>query len=159
MTDSLACIENKYPSTSYSRIQSNINFITRFSNETRLRSGEEGYYFTNLCCALNFIESLTATSLNLPQSEFDSFMSGEIPPGSWGSTLIMCEGIQSVNSSLASMKELEVLQANIVSECERLEKEMQDSVVSSIIRIERESPERWRKWAKFFLQRFEFYSS
>ena len=68
-------------------------------------------------------------------------MSGEIPPGSWGSTLIMCEGIQSVNSSLASMKELEVLQANIVSECERLEKEMQDSVVSSIIRIERESPE------------------
>ena len=71
----------------------------------------------------------------------------------------MCEGIQSVNSSLASMKELEVLQANIVSECERLEKEMQDSVVSSIIRIERESPERWRKWAKFFLQRFEFYSS
>jgi len=108
------------------RIQSNINFITRFSNETRLRSGEEGYYFTNLCCALNFIESLTATSLNLPQSEFDSFMSGEIPPGSWGSTLIMCEGIQSVNSSLASMKELEVLQANIVSECERLEKEMQE---------------------------------
>jgi len=108
------------------RIQSNINFITRFSDEARLRSGEEGYYFTNLCCALNFIESVTAASLNLPQSEFESFMNGEIPPGSWGATLIMCEGIQSVNTSLASLKELEEMQAKIMSDCEKLEKEMEE---------------------------------
>merc|ERR1740123_428341 len=107
------------------RIQSNINFITRFSNESRLRSGEEGYYFTNLCCALNFIENLTASSLSLPQSEFDSFMSGEIPPGSWGATLIMCEGIQSVNTSLASLKELTDIQEKITADCERLEREME----------------------------------
>ena len=108
------------------RMQSNINFITRFSDEARLRSGEEGYYFTNLCCALNFIESVTAASLNLPQSEFDSFMSGEIPPGSWGATLIMCEGIQSVNTSLAALKELEEMQEKIMSDCEKLEKEMEE---------------------------------
>ena len=30
--------------------------------------------------SLNFIENLTATSLSLPQSEFDLFMSGKIPP-------------------------------------------------------------------------------
>ena len=120
------------------RILSNINFITRFTNEARLRSGEEGYYFTNLCCGLNFIENLSAASLNLPQSEFDSFMSGEIPPGSWGATLIMCEGLQSVNTSIATLRELNELQARIVSDCERLEREMaefQNNISSEVERV------------------------
>ena len=120
------------------RIQSNINFITRFSNESRLMSGEEGYYFTNLCCALNFVETLTAASLNLPQHEFDSFMNGEIPPGSWGSTLMPCEGIQSINTSLASLKELSDIQDKIMSDCDRLERDMeafQSHISSEVERV------------------------
>jgi len=109
------------------RITSNINFITRFSNESRLQSGEEGYYFTNLCCALSFVENLTAVSLNLPQGEFDSYVSGEaIPPGSWQASLLMCEGIQTMSHNLKTMADLSVLQAKIMDDCERLEKEMTD---------------------------------
>jgi len=107
------------------RLISNINFITRFSNEARLRSGEEGYYFTNLCCGLNFVESLTAASLNLSQAEFDSFMRGEIPAGCWGATLLMCEGVQSMNHNLATLAELAELQARVTADCARLEQEME----------------------------------
>ena len=34
------------------RIQSNLNFITRFCNENKLRMGEGGYFFANLVSLL-----------------------------------------------------------------------------------------------------------
>ena len=37
------------------RIQSNINFITRFCNENKIRMGEMGYFFANLVSAFPLI--------------------------------------------------------------------------------------------------------
>ncbi|XP_049296835.1 rab5 GDP/GTP exchange factor [Anopheles funestus] len=87
------------------RLHSNINFITRFSNPSRLMSGESAYYFTNLCGAISFIENVTSEELSLTQAEFDSFMSGEQEGTSaWESALIACESLHQISENMKVMK-------------------------------------------------------
>lgn len=89
------------------RLHSNINYINRFSNANRIMSGETGYYFTNLCCAISFIENLTFESVQLTQEEFDELMSGENKMHSaWESALMACESVNLIASNMKIMKDL-----------------------------------------------------
>ncbi|XP_031623766.1 rab5 GDP/GTP exchange factor [Contarinia nasturtii] len=89
------------------RLHSNINYITRFSNASRLMSGEGGYYFTNLCCAISFIENLTHESLSMPVSEFNALMSGQIAIHSvWESALMSCEMMHMLDENCKTITQL-----------------------------------------------------
>ncbi|XP_045473794.1 rab5 GDP/GTP exchange factor isoform X2 [Harmonia axyridis] len=91
------------------RLKSNILYCTRFCNDARLMKGEAGYYFTNLCCAVSFIENLTAESLNMPEEEFESYMSGEITCiSAWESALVACEGMHQLREHLGILRDLTV---------------------------------------------------
>ncbi|XP_060115014.1 rab5 GDP/GTP exchange factor isoform X3 [Heteronotia binoei] len=111
------------------RLQSNIQYITRFCNPSRLMTGEDGYYFTNLCCAVAFIEKLDAQSLNLSQEDFDRYMSGQASPKkqepeNWSAD--MCVGVRQMYRNLDLLSQLNERQERIVSEAKKLEKDLID---------------------------------
>ncbi|XP_019722606.1 rab5 GDP/GTP exchange factor-like [Hippocampus comes] len=56
------------------RLHSNMQYVIRFGLPHSLMAGESGYYFTNLSCAVAFIEKLDGPSLNLSPEEFEGYM-------------------------------------------------------------------------------------
>lgn len=89
------------------RLHSNINYITRFANSNRLMSGEGGYYFTNLCCAISFIEDMTSESLSMSEHEFSELMSRKQPvPSAWESALMACESFHLISEDSKQIGEL-----------------------------------------------------
>ncbi|KAJ6655749.1 hypothetical protein lerEdw1_004802 [Lerista edwardsae] len=111
------------------RLQSNIQYITRFCIPSRLMTGEDGYYFTNLCCAVAFIEKLDAQSLNLSQEDFDRYMSGQASPKkqepeNWPAD--MCLGVRQMYRNLDLLSQLNKRQEQIVSEAKKLERDLID---------------------------------
>ncbi|VDO30181.1 unnamed protein product [Haemonchus placei] len=61
-------------------IQSNVKFISRFALPSRIMSGESGYFFTNLSCALQFVQDMNYASLKMERSEFEAYTSGDLVP-------------------------------------------------------------------------------
>ncbi|XP_053131258.1 rab5 GDP/GTP exchange factor [Hemicordylus capensis] len=109
------------------RLQSNIQYITRFCNPSRLMTGEDGYYFTNLCCAVAFIEKLDAQSLNLSEEDFDRYMSGQTSPKkpepkSWPADV--CAGVRQMYRNLDLLAQLNERQERIASGARQLEEDL-----------------------------------
>lgn len=109
------------------RLHSNINYITRFSNASRLMSGEGGYYFTNVCCAISFIENLTAESLLMPDDEFKQLMSGEkVCSSAWESALMACESLHLISENMKTMAGLKHRNSMLISGIDQMGKDVTD---------------------------------
>ena len=88
--------------------------------------GEGGYFFANLCCAMSFIENMDAKSLNLGEEEFESYYKGHaVPPGSWRTSLLMCDGLQVASQNLKSLAELRTRHDVVLSQAVKLQQDME----------------------------------
>ncbi|XP_065646379.1 rab5 GDP/GTP exchange factor isoform X2 [Hydra vulgaris] len=110
-------------------LHSNIQYITRFCNPSKLMAGEGGYYFTNLCCAVSFItDNLNAQSLNISEDEFNSYMKGEKPilrpKIIQKKYAVTCEGLQQMQLNLEEIAELRECQAKTLEASRGFRKEM-----------------------------------
>ncbi|XP_051540386.1 rab5 GDP/GTP exchange factor-like isoform X4 [Myxocyprinus asiaticus] len=126
------------------RLQSNIQYITRFCNPSRLMTGEDGYYFTNLCCAVAFIEKLDAQSLNLSPEEFERYMSGQASPRrqdnpAWPQTGSRINpALSQIHHNLSVLSNLEKRQQQVIEGAQSLQTELaewQDSVAREVQEI------------------------
>ncbi|CAL4099907.1 unnamed protein product, partial [Meganyctiphanes norvegica] len=125
-------------------LQSNIAYITNFALQSRLLSGEAGYFFTNLCCAVAFIEKLTAESLGLTQGEFNRYMSGEaLPPNALDSDSWLCEGMRIMQQNLSTLTDLQTRMDKLIEGSTDLENEMieiEDSVKKQVAEVLERTP-------------------
>ncbi|KAI5718796.1 hypothetical protein M8J76_000450 [Diaphorina citri] len=126
------------------RLKSNIHFVTRFCNANRLMSGEAGYFFTNLSCAVSFIENLTAESLNMDPGDFEQYMNGSLAPTStWESAMVMCEGMHSMYEHLSTLADLAARQAAVLAGTKQLRSDLESfrtEISLSVERIRTEIP-------------------
>lgn len=89
-------------------LPADMKFLTRFSNPRRLMSGEAGYYFTNLCVAVEFIEKkVSGAFLNISEDDFQKYINGEaVPKTNSQLNTYLCDGLRTMCSNEAAMKKL-----------------------------------------------------
>ncbi|TSW89626.1 Rab5 GDP/GTP exchange factor [Bagarius yarrelli] len=109
------------------RLHSNINYIVRFGLPHSLMAGESGYYFTNLSCAVAFIEKLDGPSLNLTSEEFNAYMQGRRAPP----TLAECSGQQRAQENREQLEKLKNRQEKVEQGVRALQEQL-DSWVRSV---------------------------
>ncbi|XP_035236144.1 rab5 GDP/GTP exchange factor-like [Anguilla anguilla] len=119
------------------RLHSNMQYIIRFGLPHSLMAGESGYYFTNLSCAVAFIEKLDGPALNLSPEEFEAYMQGRrvAPRGS--------EGQRRARETREKLVELGSRQEKVTLGVQALQEQLQQwvqSVQAQVDEITAQSP-------------------
>ncbi|CAK9292439.1 unnamed protein product [Gordionus sp. m RMFG-2023] len=92
-------------------LQSNMIYVSKFCYPNRLLRGEAGYYFTNLCCAISFIENLNSQTLKISDREFQARMNGDKSLSSLSNLPVNIEDFpQSVTLNSLIHKQTQVIQ-------------------------------------------------
>ncbi|GAA50385.1 Rab5 GDP/GTP exchange factor [Clonorchis sinensis] len=103
-------------------LHSNLQFIMRFANQKRLNSGQAGYFFTNLSCAVHFLTNLTHESLNMTEQEFYRCMRTGIPLNRRSGK--QCEGEQLLTDNEIRLLDLEERFTDFEKQIDSMEKDM-----------------------------------
>ena len=78
------------------------------------------------CCAMTFIENLSAESVNMDPEEFETYTSGKsVPLESWRSNLLMCDGLQKMSQNLKVLAELKTQQKEILEGAKQLQLDLE----------------------------------
>lgn len=127
--DFLPCLIYVVLKANPTMLHSNVQYISRFCNPNKLMMGEAGYYFTNLCCALSFIEKLDAQALSMSQEEFNRNMYGDESDGAEqtkpkAELPVTCKGLELMKSNLEVLGTLRERQVKLKEDALLLQEQM-----------------------------------
>lgn len=127
--DFLPCLIYVVLKANPTMLHSNVQYISRFCNPNKLMMGEAGYYFTNLCCALSFIEKLDAQALSMTQEEFNRNMYGDETDSSEQNKPnpeppVMCKGLELMKTNLEMLGALRERQMKLKEDALVLQEQM-----------------------------------
>jgi gas vesicle protein len=75
---------------------------------------------------MSFIENMTAESVSMDPVEFESYTSGKsVPLESWRSSLLMCDGLQTMSQDLKTLTDLKTKHDQILSDAKTLHADME----------------------------------
>lgn len=91
------------------------------------------FSFNFQCCAISFIENLTHESLSMPQSEFNSLISGQIAIHSvWESALMSCEIMHMLDENCKTIALLDKKNDDTLVGIQKMDKDLKEFKVSSV---------------------------